>query len=129
MFTLAQIAAAHARVTSGADFPAYIEDLKQLGVISYETFVEDGHTVYKGPRAYTVASAPKYVPLQISGKSDISDLKKSLKAHQQGGTDYPTFCRQAADAGVRKWGVSLEGMTCAYYDTADKEMLVERIPG
>ena len=48
MFTIEQIKTAHAKVKSGADFPAYIREIKQLGVAAYETWVTDGHTEYKG---------------------------------------------------------------------------------
>ncbi len=44
MFTVEQIKTAHSKVKSGADFPAYIQDINKLGVASYETFVTDGHT-------------------------------------------------------------------------------------
>ena len=39
MFTVEQIKVAHSKVKSGADFPAYIQDIKKLGVTFYETFV------------------------------------------------------------------------------------------
>lgn len=32
MFTVEQIKTAHSKVKSGADFPAYIQDIKKLGV-------------------------------------------------------------------------------------------------
>lgn len=32
MFTIQQIKDAHSKVKSGADFPAYIQDIKKLGV-------------------------------------------------------------------------------------------------
>lgn len=48
MFTVAEIKAAHSKVKSGADFPAYIQDIKRLGVTYYETFVTDGHTDFYG---------------------------------------------------------------------------------
>ena len=44
MFTQEQISSSHSKVKSGAGFPAYINELKQLGVTHYETFVADGHT-------------------------------------------------------------------------------------
>jgi hypothetical protein len=47
MFTVEQIKTAHGKVKSGADFPAYIQDIKKLGVTSYETFVTDGRLVLK----------------------------------------------------------------------------------
>ncbi len=48
MFAIEQINTAHSKVKSGADFPAYIQDLKKIGVQAYESFVSDGHTVYYG---------------------------------------------------------------------------------
>lgn len=32
MFTAEQLKAAHSQVKSGADFPAYIQDIRKLGV-------------------------------------------------------------------------------------------------
>ena len=52
MFTVEQIKAAHSKVKSGAEFPAYIKDIKSLGVTYYETFVTDGHTDYYGANGY-----------------------------------------------------------------------------
>ena len=60
MFTLDQIKSAHSKVKSGADFPAYIKEIKQLGVTYYETFVSDGHTVYFGLNDFETAASPKY---------------------------------------------------------------------
>jgi hypothetical protein len=38
MFTYEEIIANHSKVKTGADFPAYIQAIKKIGVISYETF-------------------------------------------------------------------------------------------
>ncbi|MGH2648681.1 MAG: DUF1398 family protein [Ginsengibacter sp.] len=42
MFTAEQIKTAHSKVKSGADFPKYIQDIKRLGVTSFETWVIEG---------------------------------------------------------------------------------------
>ncbi|MDR6968468.1 uncharacterized protein YbcV (DUF1398 family) [Flavobacterium arsenatis] len=39
MFTVEQIKQARSKVKSGADFPNYIQDLIELGVLSFETFI------------------------------------------------------------------------------------------
>jgi len=39
MFAVEQIEAAHFNVKSGADFPKYIQEIKSLGVTSFETWV------------------------------------------------------------------------------------------
>ena len=128
MFTIDQIKTAHAKVKSGADFPAYIQEIKQLGIKSYETFVADGHSRYAGGESHTASSGPKYGPLDIAPESNQPDFQKDLKEHQQGKTDYLAFCKIAAAHGVEKWSVDLAKMTCTYYDLSGKALLVESIP-
>ncbi|TQO36726.1 uncharacterized protein YbcV (DUF1398 family) [Arenibacter algicola] len=128
MFTIEQIKEAHGKVKSGADFPSYIQDLKKLGVTYYETFVADGHTDYYGVDDYKIISPAKYEMLTVAEKSNEEHFKTDLKTHQDGNTDYPTFCSDCAKSGIEKWAVCMKKMTCTYYDKAGKEMLVEEIP-
>ena len=128
MFTIDQIKAAHSQVKSGADFPKFIQEIKKLGVKNYETWVKDSHTDYFGANNDHTSSTAKYDELSIAHSSDPSTFKQYLSAHQQGETDYFTFCRQCAETGIEKWVVSLDRMTCTYYDQAGQEVLVEGIP-
>ena len=129
MFTIEAIKAAHANVRSGADFPAYIRDLKALGVSNYDTYVTDGHTDYRGMDGHAVSSDGKYPSLAVADVANAQQFIADLKTHQQGGTDYMTFCRDCARAGVEKWTVSTALMTCTYYDRAGNQLLEEVIPG
>ena len=128
MFTLDQIMAAHAKVKTGADFPHYAQELKALGLKYYDNFLSDGHTIYYGSGNYLVKGPAKYQELHIADHPDKQAFEKALKNHQQGGSDYLTVCRQAAEAGIEKWTVDLEKMTCTYYDKAGNIMIVEVIP-
>jgi uncharacterized protein YbcV (DUF1398 family) len=128
MFTTEQIKAAHSKVKSGADFPAYIRDIKKLGVTRYETFVADGHSDYYGEKDYKTTSPARYEPLPIAPECDKEQFKTELKEHQQGKTDYTTFIGMSAKLGGEKWAVCMEKMTCTYYDKAGNEILVEEIP-
>lgn len=128
MFQLQDIYQAHAKVKSGADFPSYVRDLVQLGVMKYDTFVGDGHEIFYGDDRYSVESGPVYEALPVAGQGNPEGFIRILKEHQQGLTDYPTFCRQAAENGVEKWTVDLQAMTCTYFDRSGLKMLVEQIP-
>ena len=128
MFTTEQIQAAHSIVKTGADFPAFIRDIKKPGVTYYETFVTDGHTIYYGTNDYKTSGTPKYELLPIAGVSTPEQLKADLKSHQEGKTDYQTFCNDCAKSGFEKWNVCMEKMTCTYYDKAGTEILAEQIP-
>lgn len=128
MFTLQQIKEAHSKVKTGADFPKYIIDLKELGVKSYDTFVSDGRTDYFGENNFKITSDAKYPALSISENVNPELFKSDLKNHQQGNTDYSTFCGDCAKSGIEKWSVSMDEMTCTYFDRAGNEVLEEKIP-
>ncbi len=128
MFTLVQIKEAHAKVKSGADFPNYIKELIGLGVTNYETFVSDGHSVFEGSEQYKMATESKYDGLVISDFVNVEQFKLDLKAHQQGKTDYLTFCNDCAKSGVEKWVISMQKLTCTYFDKNGNQLLQETIP-
>jgi len=128
MFTLEQIKTAHSKVKSGADFPSYIQELIQIGLSHYENFVLDGHSTFFGKNNDSISSPAKYKALSIADKSKPEQFKSDLKAHQQGLTDYMTFCNDAAKSGVEKWIVDLSKMTCTYYDLEGNKVLEEIIP-
>lgn len=128
MFTVEQLRDAHGKVKSGADFPAYIQDIKALGVTYYEAYVSDGHINYHGPNDFTAKVPAKYDPLVIADTPDIDEFKAGLMAHQQGKTDFLTFISMCATNGIEKWVISIEKMTCIYYDKAGNTVLTEEIP-
>ena len=96
MFELKEIKEAHSKVKSGADFPAYVQDLIKLGVKKYDTYVSDGHSLFFGDEDYKVKSESKYSKLNVANISDKERFTHYLKKHQRGQTDYPTFCNHSA---------------------------------
>jgi len=128
MFTIDQISEAHSKVKSGADFPQYIQDLIKLGVIHYNTYVKDGHTVYWGSDNFRVQSQPKYDVKSIAERSDKNLFIHHLNMHQAGEVSYPEFCSHCAEDGVDRWIVDMVEMTCTYYDRAGNKLLEEEIP-
>lgn len=128
MFTVEQIELAHHKVKSGAGFPKYIQDIKQIGVTAFETWVSDGHTEYSGKNGYKTESQPEYKELTIANNSDKDKFIHYLKIHQQGKTGYFAFCNHCAETGIEKWFVNLDKMTCTYYDRTGNEILAEVVP-
>ena len=127
MFTLDQIQEVSKRVKTGADFPQFVKDLQAIGVIHYENMVADGKTTYYGANGFEVDDAPKYPAMPVNNTPSVSMLKEAISIHQQGQTDYPTFCSQAADAGVEKWVTHLMDLTVTYSDQQGKPIIVEPI--
>jgi uncharacterized protein YbcV (DUF1398 family) len=128
MFTVEQIELAHSKIKSGAEFPKYIKEIKEIGVTAFETWVIDSHSKYFGKNNFQTKSNPKYEKLTIANYSDKGKFYQYLKIHQKGETDYFTFCKHCAETGIEKWIVNLNEMTCTYYDKAENEILVEIVP-
>jgi uncharacterized protein YbcV (DUF1398 family) len=129
MFTLEQINQAHSKVQTGADFPQYIQALKNLGVISYEVSVRDASVMYLGLDNFLIKTTTGLDPLVIVLTPDLETFISDLKNHQNGNTDYPTFCRDCAKSGIEKWRVLIDALTCTYFDISGNAVLVETIPG
>ena len=127
-FTWNQIQEAAQKVKSGADFPQFIQDLKSMGVTRYDTFVADGRTLYYAANNAMVDGKAKYEAIAVNPTGEAAKLKHCITIHQQGQTDYATFCLQAAEAGVEKWTTHMVEMTVTYLDQGGNIMLVERIP-
>lgn len=129
MFTAEQIKAAHSKVKSGADFPAYIQEIKELGVTHYEVAVSNGNADYYGKDDLKISTGAKYTDLIVAENCKADQFKSDLIAHQQGKTNYLTFCNDCAKSGIAKWIISMDKMTCTYYDKAGNEIFMEKIPG
>ena len=127
-FTLDQIHEAFKRVKSGADFPQFVQDLKSIGVSHYDNYVSDGRTIYYGANDFAIDGGPKYPSILVNTYSSADKLRHSIAIHQQGQTDYPTFCNEAADAGVEKWTTQMIAMTVTYLDKQGTKLIVEPIP-
>ncbi len=128
MFTSKQIYQAFEKVKSGVDFPKFVQDLKTIGVTHYDNFVADGRTKYYGANNFVLDGEPKYPVKTISDKSSADKLKYAISIHQQGQTDYPTFCQQAVEAGVEKWTTHTIEMTVTYFDKQGNKLTIEPIP-
>lgn len=128
MFTKDQIQEAFYKVKSGADFPQFVQDLKSIGVTHYDNYVSDGCTLFYGANGFMLKGDAKYPTLPVNRISSAEALKQAIEIHQQGKTDYPTFCKQAANAGVEKWTTHMLEMTVTYLDKNGEKLTVEPIP-
>jgi len=129
MFSIEEIKAAESKIKTGADFPTFIKQIKEMGVVRNDVYVANGLSEYFDSDDHTVQVSPDgYPDLVINDESSVDKLKHALSVHQNGETDYFTFCKHAADAGVEKWVIDLNIMTCTYLDTEQKELVKEQIP-
>ena len=128
MFNIEEIKTSESKIKTGADFPQFIKEIKEMGVVRNDVYVSNGLSVYFNSEDHSVQVSPdEYPALVINDESSVDKLKHALQVHQKGETNFVTFCKQAADAGVEKWVVDLNKMTCTYLDTAQKELVKEVI--
>ncbi|TDR30670.1 DUF1398 domain-containing protein [Hydromonas duriensis] len=128
MLTLEIIAQTHAKVKSGADFPRYVQDLKALGMSHYDFYVTDGHSEYFSVDGTRLDAPAKYETKTITSPANANALRHTITIHQQGQTDFLTFCQQAADAGVQYWRTDIVNLKCIYLDSTGQDILIEPIP-
>lgn len=127
-FTAEQIKEAHSKVKSGADFPRYIQDLKTIGVLKYDHYLQPPKNVFYGQNDFTLTVDTFGPEVSIAEDSSKEKLQEALRIHQQGQTDFPTFSKQSAEAGVEKWISDLEAMSVTYVDKKGDVLVSEAIP-
>lgn len=127
-FTIEEIKIEHQKVKSGADFPKYIQAIKNLGVSHYTSYVSDGNTEYFDTENNSAKTGSKYEASVISETLNLENFKTRLKLHQQGGTDYLTFCKDCAENGIEGWKMDLNQMICIYFDKKGADVLEEKVP-
>lgn len=130
MFSIEEIKTAESKIKTGSDFPQFIQEIKAMGVKRNDVYVSNGLSVYfDGDDHSQQVNPDEYPNLVINEESSSEKLKHALSVHQKGETDFITFCKQSADAGVEKWIIDLEEMTCTYLDAESNELVKEKIPG
>lgn len=129
MFTLEEISAAHAKIRTGADFPAFVEEIKTAGVMKQEFLVLNGTTVNYTIDERSLESSPAYPELEVAESADSRAFASILQHHQQGKSDFHEFCRESAAVGIEKWVCDYLTMKVTYFDKAEKAVLEESIPG
>ena len=128
MFTIEQIKQAHDKVQTAADFSNYIKDLIELGVLGYDTHVKDGEVSYFGKDNFSISTTDKYPAIKIAPTANKERFIEFLVIHQDGQTDYLTFCKDAANCGIASWRVDIIEMTCTYFDVSGAAIVIEKIP-
>lgn len=127
-FTLDQINQVKAESKGGKDFPMVIQNFKNLGVSQFVTYVSTGYTEYFDDENNSIKSDGLYETKAIADVVNADQFEAQLRIHQQGGTDFFTFCQDCADNGIDHWIVDLQKMTCTYRTADNQDILVEEIP-
>lgn len=111
----------------GRNFPMLVQAFLDLGMVSNTVNIKDGKAIYNDKDGNQVAMAAFQVEA-VAENLDKDYFMQQLILHQSGQTDFLTFCKDTADAGIYKWDVDLLVKTCTYFDLNDQMVYSEPIP-
>ncbi|MEB7385091.1 DUF1398 family protein [Staphylococcus xylosus] len=126
-FSLSAIQQAHQQYT-GVNFPKLFQTFEAMGITINTVDIQNGTTVYTHQSGEQIIDKGVKSTVPISHHTDKEQLQESLKQHQIGETDFPSFCDEMAQGGIYKWHISIDAGTCAYVNLKNEIVIVERIP-
>lgn len=127
MFTLEAINQGHEQFT-GPDFPKLIAYFKDLGMVENTVDIQSGQVTYHSKAGKILEKTGYRVMIPVSDQVNLDQFVTILRHHQAGEIDFPTFCQEVAEAGVYKWVIDLEAMTCSYLDKTGQAVFEEIVP-
>lgn len=124
---MAEIDEIHARVGRADSLAEYLRALGAIGVVRFESFVNDGHSEFFGADGSRVVSPTYHELLEVAEVSDRSTCREHLRRHNDGETSYLEMSQGLAASGIEKWVADTSALTMSYCDRAGVSLLVEQI--
>lgn len=93
------------------NYPDLVKKLIDIGIQSYTVDVSSGIILYRLAEGVTCEHEPNHVIelRKIEQQHDIDRTIQAIRNNQQGKTNYPTFMKEIAGAGVRFYEATLTG--------------------
>ena len=127
MFTLEQINDIHDRAGNEETLALYLRELRAIGVATYDSYINDGHSVYFGIDGQQLESPPAHEKFDVADTSDREAFLQQMSLVEQGKLGYVEMSRAFAGSGVEKWTFDTQKMTLTYYGIDGSVMLAEDI--
>lgn len=126
-FTLSETQQAHQQYT-GVDFPKLFKEFKDMGMTYNIVNIQDGTATYVHQSEDDIVTSSVKSNHPVAPSSNQSIVQDVLTRHQQGQTDFETFCDEMAEAGIYKWHIDIQAGTCTYIDLKEQAIISELIP-
>ncbi|HCZ0155256.1 TPA: DUF1398 family protein [Staphylococcus aureus] len=126
-FKLSAIQQAHQQFT-GVDFPKLFKAFKDMGMTYNIVNIQDGTATYVHQSEDDIVTSSVKSNHLVAPSSNQSIVQDVLTRHQQGQTDFETFCDEMAQAGIYKWHIDIQAGTCTYIDLQEQAIISELIP-
>ncbi|HDB5872182.1 TPA: DUF1398 family protein [Staphylococcus aureus] len=126
-FKLSAIQQAHQQFT-GVDFPKLFKAFKDMGMTYNIVNIQDGTATYVHQSEDDIVTSSVKSNHPVAPSSNQSIVQDVLTRHQQGQTDFETFCDEMAQAGIYKWHIDIQAGTCTHIDLQEQAIISELIP-
>ncbi|HCY8398873.1 TPA: DUF1398 family protein [Staphylococcus aureus] len=126
-FKLSAIQQAHQQFT-GVDFLKLFKAFKDMGMTYNIVNIQDGTATYVHQSEDDIVTSSVKSNHPVAPSSNQSIVQDVLTRHQQGQTDFETFCDEMAQAGIYKWHIDIQAGTCTYIDLQEQAIISELIP-
>ncbi|HHJ5173380.1 TPA: DUF1398 domain-containing protein [Staphylococcus aureus] len=126
-FKLSAIQQAHQQFT-GVDFPKLFKAFKDMGMTYNIVNIQDGTATYVHQSEDDIVTSSVKSNHPVAPSSNQSIVQDVLTRHQQGQTDFETFCDEMAQAGIYKWHIDIQAGTCTYIDLQEQAIISKLIP-
>ncbi|EJJ3731244.1 DUF1398 family protein [Staphylococcus aureus] len=126
-FKLSAIQQVHQQFT-GVDFPKLFKAFKDMGMTYNIVNIQDGTATYVHQSEDDIVTSSVKSNHPVAPSSNQSIVQDVLTRHQQGQTDFETFCDEMAQAGIYKWHIDIQAGTCTYIDLQEQAIISELIP-
>lgn len=126
-FKLSAIQQAHQQFT-GVDFPKLFKAFKDMGMTYNIVNIQDGTATYVHQSEDDIVTSSVKSNHPVAPSSNQSIVQDVLTRHQQGQTDFETFCDEMSQAGIYKWHIDIQAGTCTYIDLQEQAIISELIP-
>lgn len=108
-------------------YPQLFKGLKSAGVRSYRMDVVNYAIEYVGDGESVLEHGPSTWKVEV-GTFNEADVIKAIRRTQRQETDYPTFLKEIAAAGIPRYDVSMSENTVSYMGSDPKNKYVEKVP-
>jgi uncharacterized protein YbcV (DUF1398 family) len=127
VFTLEQITAIHDRIGNRDTLGGYLRALRNIGVKTYDTYINDGHSEYFGVDGQHLVGPAFHETFAIARSCDKERFLQYMQQVEQGEVGYVEMSKTLADHGVEKWTFDTEKLTITYFDKAGNVLLGEKV--
>jgi uncharacterized protein YbcV (DUF1398 family) len=114
--------------SKGQPYPYLVKNLKQVGIVNYIVKVANRKRTFTNLNGTTLIIPGDSQAIEPAETFELEAVKTAVKRTQEGLTDYATFLKEIAAAGIHTYVADLDGMKVIYQGPNSEYEYEESIP-